>query len=71
MSRNPYVNVAQPFSSVGVVWMACVKSVESGEIVRFMYHVVAVERAKALYEKNVDPGSWSHRKGSKVNRPVV
>jgi hypothetical protein len=56
----------------GAVWGVdsfSVKLVESGEIVRFMYHVVDADRAKALNDKKVEPVLIAPERGVKLVVP--
>src|SRR5712664_3864553 len=48
-----------------------VKAVESGEIIRFSYHVLDPTRAKILNDKSVDPALIDPEKGVKLVVPSL
>ena len=58
----------------GLVWgveSLSVKAVESGEIIRFSYHVIDADKAKTLNDKQVDPALIAPEKGVKLVVPSL
>jgi hypothetical protein len=58
----------------GLVWgveALSVKAVESGEIIRFSYHVIDADKAKTLNDKKVDPALIAPEKGVKLVVPSL
>jgi len=58
----------------GLVWgveALSVKAVESGEIIRFSYHVIDADKAKTLNDKQVDPALIAPEKGVKLVVPSL
>ena len=58
----------------GMVWgveSLSVKAVESGEIIRFSFHVIDADKAKTLNDKRVDPVLIAPEKGVKLVVPSL
>jgi hypothetical protein len=58
----------------GLVWgveSLSVKAVESGEIIRFSFHVIDADKAKTLNDKRVDPVLIAPEKGVKLVVPSL
>jgi hypothetical protein len=58
----------------GVVWgieSLSVKAVESGEIIRFSYHVIDADKAKTLNDKKLEPELIDPEKGVKLVVPSL
>ena len=58
----------------GLVWgveALSVKAVESGEIIRFSYHIIDADKAKTLNDKKVDPALIAPEKGVKLVVPSL
>jgi hypothetical protein len=73
--RNQPVRMANRARAYyGLVWgveSLSVKAVESGEIIRFSYHVVDAAKAKTLNDKKVDPALIDPEKGVKLVVPSL
>jgi hypothetical protein len=73
--RNPpprMANRARAF--YGLVWgvdSLSVKAVESGEIIRFVYHVIDADKAKTLNDKKLEPALIDPDKGVKLVVPSL
>jgi len=58
----------------GLVWgvdSLSVKAVESGEIIRFVYHVIDADKAKTLNDKKLEPALIDPDKGVKLVVPSL
>ena len=58
----------------GLVWgveSLSVKAVESGEIIRFSYHVIDADKAKTLNDKKLEPELIDPEKGVKLVVPSL
>jgi hypothetical protein len=58
----------------GLVWgveSLSVKAVESGEIIRFSYHVIDPDKAKTLNDKTLEPSLIAADKGVKLVVPAL
>jgi hypothetical protein len=58
----------------GLVWgveSLSVKAVESGEIIRFSYHVIDADKAKTLNDKTLEPSLIAPDKGVKLVVPAL
>jgi hypothetical protein len=58
----------------GLVWgveSLSVKAVESGEIIRFVYHVIDADKAKTLNDKKLEPALIDPEKGVKLVVPSL
>jgi len=58
----------------GLVWgveSLSVKAVESGEIIRFSYHIIDADKAKMLNDKNLEPSLIDPEKGVKLVVPAL
>jgi hypothetical protein len=73
--RNQPVRIANRARTFyGLVWgveSLSVKAVESGEIIRFSYHVIDADKAKTLNDKKVDPALIDPEKGVKLVVPSL
>jgi hypothetical protein len=73
--RNQPVRMANRARAFyGLVWgveSLSVKAVESGEIIRFSYHVIDADKAKTLNDKKVDPALIDPEKGVKLVVPSL
>jgi hypothetical protein len=73
--RNQPVRMADRARAFyGLVWgveSLSVKAVESGEIIRFSYHVIDADKAKTLNDKKVDPALIDPEKGVKLVVPSL
>jgi hypothetical protein len=73
--RNQPVRMANRANAFyGLVWgveALSVKAVESGEIIRFSYHVIDADKAKPLNDKQVDPALIAPEKGVKLVVPSL
>jgi hypothetical protein len=73
--RNQPVRIANRAKAFyGLVWgveALSVKAVESGEIIRFSYHVIDADKAKPLNDKQVDPALIAPEKGVKLVVPSL
>jgi len=73
--RNQPVRMANRAKAFyGLVWgveALSVKAVESGEIIRFSYHVIDADKAKPLNDKQVDPALIAPEKGVKLVVPSL
>ncbi len=73
--RNQPVRMANRARAFyGLVWgveSLSVKAVESGEIIRFSYHVIDADKAKTLNDKQVDPVLIAPEKGVKLVVPSL
>ena len=73
--RNQPVRMANRAKAFyGLVWgveALSVKAVESGEIIRFSYHVIDADKAKTLNDKQVDPALVAPEKGVKLVVPSL
>ena len=74
-SRNQPVRMANRARAYyGMVWgveSLSVKAVESGEIIRFSFHVIDADKAKTLNDKRVDPVLIAPEKGVKLVVPSL
>jgi len=58
----------------GLVWgveSLSIKAVESGEMIRFSYHVIDADKAKTLNDKNLEPSLIDPEKGVKLVVPAL
>ena len=58
----------------GLVWgveSLSVKAVESGEIIRFSYHIIDADKAKTLNDKTLEPSLIAPDKGVKLVVPAL
>src|SRR5437879_5648049 len=73
--RNQPVKMANRARAFyGLVWgveSLSVKAVESGEIVRFTYHVIDADKAKTLNDKKLEPVLIDPEKGVKLVVPSL
>jgi len=73
--RNQPVKMANRARAFyGLVWgveSLSVKAVESGEIVRFTYHVINADKAKTLNDKKLEPVLIDPEKGVKLVVPSL
>ena len=73
--RNQPVRMANRARAYyGMVWgveSLSVKAVESGEIIRFSFHVIDADKAKTLNDKRVDPVLIAPEKGVKLVVPSL
>src|SRR6266699_508001 len=73
--RNQPVRMANRARAFyGLVWgveSLSVKAVESGEIIRFSYHVIDADKAKTLNDKQIDPVLIAPEKGVKLVVPSL
>ena len=73
--RNQPVKMANRARAYyGLVWgveSLSVKAVESGEIVRFTYHVIDADKAKTLNDKKLEPVLIDPEKGVKLVVPSL
>jgi len=73
--RNQPIRIAnRAHAYYGLVWgveALNVKAVESGEIIRFSYHVIDADKAKTLNDKQVDPALIAPEKGVKLVVPSL
>ena len=73
--RNQPVRMANRARAYyGLVWgveSLSVKAVESGEIIRFSYHVIDAEKAKTLNDKQLEPELIDPEKGVKLVVPAL
>jgi hypothetical protein len=73
--RNQPVRMANRARAYyGLVWgveSLSVKAVESGEIIRFIYHVIDADKAKTLNDKKLEPALIEPEKGVKLVVPSL
>jgi hypothetical protein len=73
--RNQPVRMANRARAYyGLVWgveSLSVKAVESGEIIRFVYHVIDADKAKTLNDKKLEPALIDPEKGVKLVVPSL
>src|SRR5437588_10664335 len=73
--RNQPVKMANRARAFyGLVWgveSLSVKAVESGEIIRFAYHVIDADKAKTLNDKQLEPVLIDPEKGVKLVVPSL
>jgi hypothetical protein len=73
--RNQPVRMANRARAYyGLVWgveSLSVKAVESGEIIRFIYHVIDADKAKTLNDKKLEPALIDPEKGVKLVVPSL
>src|SRR6266853_2175686 len=73
--RNQPVRIANRARAFyGLVWgveSLSVKAVESGEIIRFSFHVIDADKAKTLNDKRIDPVLIAPEKGVKLVVPSL
>jgi hypothetical protein len=73
--RNQPVRMANRARAYyGLVWgveSLSVKAVESGEIIRFIYHVIDADKAKTLNDKKLEPILIDPEKGVKLVVPSL
>jgi hypothetical protein len=73
--RNQPVRMANRARAYyGLVWgveSLSVKAVESGEIIRFIYHVIDADKAKILNDKKLEPALIDPEKGVKLVVPSL
>src|SRR6266576_2879321 len=73
--RNQPVRMANRARAYyGLVWgveSLSVKAVESGEIIRFTYHVIDADKAKTLNDKKLEPALIDPEKGVKLVVPSL